>query len=219
MIKIGDAIILELMYSDRFERYRCKLVEQKDHYIYIDYPINTNTNKTVFLHDGTKFKGSFVAQDGSVYMFETEVLGRVKQNIPMLVLTYPGDSQLIKIQRRQYVRIETDIDIAVHPNNSEFKPFTTITEDVSAGGAAIVTPTSLNLDPGMSITCWIVLSLQNGEYHYIKLDSKVIRTVPINEMKNKVSLQFQEISPQNRQLLLRFCFDRQLLLKKKGLEV
>ena len=31
----------------------------------------------------------------------------------MLKLSYPGDDQLIKIQRREFVRVDTAIDVAV----------------------------------------------------------------------------------------------------------
>ena len=40
----------------------------------------------------------------------------------------------MKIQRSQFVRIETAVDVAIHPMNREFEPFTAMTEDISAGG-------------------------------------------------------------------------------------
>ncbi|MDZ5471182.1 flagellar brake domain-containing protein (plasmid) [Bacillus sp. 31A1R] len=217
MLKIGDNIILEIKYSDKFEKLKCKLVERKGNHLYIDYPINTQTNKTAFLLDGTQLKGSFVTQEGTVYLFETEVLGRLKQNIPMLILSYPGDEHLIKIQRRQYVRVETAIDIAVHSTDQEFPAFTTVTDDISAGGVAFITNNHSKLKAGMKINTWLVLPLQNGEYHYLKFESSIIRIIPLDAERNKVSVQFTDINPTDRQLLLRFCFDRQLLLKKKGL--
>lgn len=216
-MNIGDQLTLELKYTDKFEKYKCKLVERKGQHLFIDYPINIETKKTAFFIDGTQIKCSFVSRDGSVYMFESEVIGRIKQNIPMLLLAYPGDQQLVKIQRRQYVRVETPIDVAVHPTNFEFKPFVTVTDDISAGGAAIILQKKMNLVPGMKITSWIVLPLQNGDYHYFKFESKVVRIIPLDEMRNKASLQFNEVSPHERQILLRFCFDRQVAMRKKGL--
>lgn len=216
-MNIGDQLTLELKYSDRFERYKCKLVERMDQKLYIDYPINIETKRTAFFIDGTQLKCSFISRDGSVYLFESEVMGRVKQNIPMIVLSYPGDEQLIKIQRRQYVRIETAVDVAVHPTNFEFEPFVTVTDDISAGGAAIITPVKLKLEPNQLISTWIVLPLQIGEYHYFKFQAKVVRVISMDEMRNKVSLQFVGLTPHERQVLLRFCFDRQVIMRKKGL--
>lgn len=219
MLKIGTVIMLELKYGDKLDKFKCKVVEQKENQIYIDYPINTATGRTVFLIDGTQLKGSFVSQDNnSVFLFESEVLGRTKQNIPMLILSYPGDDHLVKIQRRQYVRVETAADVAVHPTNSEFKPFTTVTDDISAGGTAILLNHKRGIKAGQIIQIWVVLPMQSGEIHYLKVKSKVVRLIPLDESRLKASLQFIDLSPQESQLLLRFSFDRQLLMKKKGLE-
>ena len=159
MMNIGDVLTLEIKYSDKLEKYKCKLVEKNGQHMFIDYPINLETNKTAFLLDGTQLKCSFVNKYGSVYMFETEVLGREKQNIPMLILNDPGSDQYIKIQRRQYVRVETSVDIAIHPTNFEFKPFVTVTDDISAGGVAIIASNKINLQSGMKINCWLVLPM------------------------------------------------------------
>lgn len=217
MMKIGSLLTLELKYSDKYERFRCKLVERKGQYLYIDYPINIETKKTAFFIDGTQLKCSFVAEDGSVYLFESETIGRVRQNIPMIILSYPGDEQLIKIQRRQYVRVETAVDVAVHPTNFEFKPFVTVTDDISAGGAAIITTNTLKLEQGTSLSAWLVLPMQIGEYFYFKFNAKVVRVIPLDDLHHKVSLQFTDVTPHERQALLRFCFDRQVVMRKKGL--
>ena len=58
-IKIGTMLILEPTYTERVEKFRCKVVEQKDGVIYIDYPINTITKKTAFLIDGAQFRVTF----------------------------------------------------------------------------------------------------------------------------------------------------------------
>ncbi|MBU8879117.1 flagellar brake domain-containing protein [Bacillus sp. FJAT-29790] len=218
MINIGDVLILE-PYSDKVEKYKCKLTEKEGSKLYIDYPINLDTGRTVFLIDGTQLKGTFVAGDGSVYLFECEVLSKVKAKIPMIILSYPGFEGLIKIQRRQFVRIETAVDVAVQSNHDEFPPFVTITDDISAGGAAIICKKQTPLKSNMVINSWFVLPKQNGETYYLKLKSKVVRVAEMNESQSIVSVQFIDMTPNDRQLLLRFCFDRQLALKKKGLEI
>lgn len=219
MLNIGDHLILEYKYSDNLEEYKCKVVEKKGNDIYIDYPINITTNRTVFLLEGTPLKAKFGTKSGSHYYFETEVKGRVKLNIPMIVLSYPGIDRLIKVQRRQYVRVETSVDVAVHSSKDEFPPFTTITDDISAGGAALLAAKNSGLQPGMEIESWFVLPMQNGEYEYKKFQGKVIRIIKGQTHMEKVSVQFIEPNGPDRQLLLRFCFERQLAMKKKGFPV
>lgn len=207
------------MVGEKFEKYKCRLVEKKGQHLYIDYPINIDTNRTAFLLDGTQLKCSFVDKDGVAYIFESEVLGRVKQKIPMLILNYPGDGRLIKIQRRQFVRVETSVDVAIHPNDLKLEPFVTVTDDISAGGAAIIASNKFNLVSGQEVDSWFVLPMQNGEYHYLKFLSKVVRSVSLDSNRNRISLQFLELPPNERQILLRFCFDQQLMMRKKGLEI
>lgn len=217
MLKIGSLIHLELEHRGKVERCKCRIVEQTHNQVYIDYPINLETNRTVFLVDGTQVKVSFVSQDqNSVYLFDSQVLGRLKENIPMLILDYPGDDRLVKIQRRQYVRVEANTDVAIHPLADEFKPFTTVTEDISAGGAAVRIRHQIHLAPMQPVIVWLILPLQSGEYRYLKVAATVVRTVHLADESTRVSLQFQDLTPQDVQTLLRFSFDRQLHLKKKG---
>lgn len=213
MLNIGDILTLELVDSEKKETFKCKLVDRKDPYLYIDYPVNVETRKTVYLLEGTQLKCKFTANDGSSYYFETKVLGRVKKNISMVILLYQGKEQLIKIQRRQFVRVDAAIDIAIHPTNNEFIPFTTVTKDISAGGVAILSREK-NIKEGMEVWCWLVLPMINGEYHYIKILSKVVRIIPLEDNRDQVSLQFIEVNSVDQQNLLRFCFDQQIRQKR-----
>ncbi|MEW9111368.1 MAG: flagellar brake domain-containing protein [Cytobacillus gottheilii] len=218
MIKIGDTIILETKYSESGERYQSKVIDQSEHYIYIDYPKNMETHKTAFLLDGTQLKASFVAAAGAVYLFDSEVAGKVKRNVPMIMLTYPGDEQLMKIQRRQYVRVETAVDAALHSPDENFPPLVCVTEDISAGGASFSTKSQIQVEPEMNVNLWLVLLMHSGEYHYLNLKSKIVRILNMKENTRKISVQFSNITPNERQLLLRYCFDRQLAYKKRGIE-
>jgi c-di-GMP-binding flagellar brake protein YcgR len=218
MLKIGHNLLLELKHTDQTDQYKCRLVEREGNTLFIDYPIHVKTNRTTFLVDGTQLKASFV-EGKSVYLFETEILGRVMKGIPMVKLIYPGDEYLMKIQRRQFVRIETALDVAIHPMDREFVPFTTITEDISAGGSLVNLNKQRDLKRGMKIRTVFVLPLQNGDYHYVKLMSEVIRLVKKQETgQTQFSLRFIDVTPQQRQLLLHFSFDRQIAMKKKGFE-
>ncbi len=154
MINIGETIILEPKNSVD-EKYRCKLVEKNGEQLFIDYPVNMTTGKTVFLLDGTQLKATFVGKDNTIYLFETEVKGRTKQNIPMIVLSFPEEEDLVRIQRRQYVRVDTSVDVAIQPINGEFDPFVTVTSDISAGGAAIILPLKKSLEPETIFNCWV----------------------------------------------------------------
>lgn len=65
------------------------------------------------------------------YSFNTEVLGRKSGNVQMILLACPPAEEFIKIQRREYVRVETPVDIAVEHDGQKLQ---FAAEDISAGG-------------------------------------------------------------------------------------
>lgn len=214
MLNVGDTLILELKHSEERDKFKCRVVDIRGSQIAIDYPVNEKTSRTGFFLEGTQFKASFIAKDSAVYMFDTEVQARKKLNIPVLILDYPDKDEFVKIQRREFVRVDTAIDVAIHPPNNEFQPFTTITADISAGGVAIYLPERHRIRQGMKLKAWFVLPLQNGEYHYLKVDCSVIRVIPGEKERDKAPLKFEDIKEAERQLFLRLCFDRQLSMRK-----
>ncbi|MEI5907169.1 flagellar brake domain-containing protein [Bacillus spongiae] len=213
MFKIGASISLDLIHSEKQESYRCKIVEENKGTVYIDYPINQETGRTVYLIDGTQLKVKMVI-DNVPYIFDTEVLGRVKKNIPMIILRYPGDSQLMKIQRREYVRVDASIDVSVTVNDTA--RFSTLTEDISAGGCVLIIPNDIEMKEKNFVKLLLVLPMQTGEYHYLTIDGKTVRFLDKGN-RQLVSVQFLNLNETSKQIIMRYCFERQLILRKKGL--
>lgn len=214
-IKIGTMLILEPTYTERVERFRCKVVEQKDGVIYIDYPINTITKKTAFLIDGAQFRVTFNDESKQSFAFNTEVLGRKKGNIPMIMLTCPPDEEFIKIQRREFVRVETPVDVAVEYDNR----FTQlVADDISAGGVLLALQGAVNFKIGDEVRLTIVLPYTNKEIRYVQTDALVVTTFERNN-RTLASVQFTDTDDIDKQYIVRFCFERQLQIRKKELNL
>jgi len=214
MLKIGMSLTLVPLDNDLDEKYKCKIADVEEDRIYIDYPININTNRTTFLVNSMSLEAVFISENNVAYKFRTQVIGKVKKNIPLIVLHFPGVEHFIKIQRRQFVRIETAVDVSVSfPLSKQRIP--TITEDISAGGCAILLPINIKVDQNEEGEGLFVLPLQTG-HMYLRLPFSIIR-VWEKDGKNIASLKFKEISAKEKQVLLRFCFERQLDHRKKGL--
>ncbi|UFT97642.1 flagellar brake domain-containing protein [Radiobacillus kanasensis] len=218
MTKIGLPLTLEYGVNGDSELYRCKIVEHEDHLIYVDYPIHTITGRTGVFETGTEFYASFVGKDNSVYQFETQVRAKKNVNIPTLVLGFPGDENLIRIQRRQYVRIESSLDISIHDSEGAIAPFTTVTQDISGGGLSVVLPSNHSVKPGMILDIWMVLSMDSGSNEYIHAKAKAIRVHERDEHVSTLSIKFNEIKDKDRQTVIRYCFEKQLLNRKKGIK-
>lgn len=203
-------IILEKSHSDQPETYRCKLMDIREGVLYIDYPVNIHTNRIDYLINGTHLKGTFVGKDQNTYLFTTKIEGRVRENIPLLLLDYPGDESLQKIQRREYVRVSLSANVNVEPINDEFEPFTALTTDISAGGAAITVPQTNKINTQTYLLLHFIFEMKNRDVHELPIQVKVKRIVDVYNNRKKVSVEFVDVTETERQILLRYCFERQL---------
>jgi c-di-GMP-binding flagellar brake protein YcgR len=216
MIAVGEPLFLEPLFSDKKDKYKCKVFEMKEEQLYIDYPSNVSTNRTEYFFDGTQFKASFVDKDKNVYYFQTELLGRKIDNIPVLILSLPKEEEIHKVQRREFVRVETLLDVAVRKRESAQPGFNTVALDISAGGMLLSLPLEHGISNGDLLDCLMVLPMQSGEKIYLDLDCKVLRILDGNAgNRQRASIQFDEIPPDKRQHIVRFCFEQQLQVKKK----
>jgi c-di-GMP-binding flagellar brake protein YcgR len=57
---------------------------------------HVETGKIAFLMDGTQFNVTFSNEELAVYVFESEVLGKVKGRIPMMQLLLPEAKTFVK---------------------------------------------------------------------------------------------------------------------------
>lgn len=210
-LKIGTLLTLEPIYTEREEKFRCRIVEQQDNVIYIDYPINVATNKTAFLVDGAQFRVTFSTDSKENYAFNTEVLGRKAGNVQMILLSCPPKSDFLKIQRREYVRIETPVDVAIEFNN-QFYQFRA--EDISAGGTAIHIKSPVEFKDGDLVKAVIVLPFSNGDMCYVETDAIIVRIFERDDIR-VASVRFTDTDDVDKQHIVRFCFERQLLFRKK----
>ncbi len=218
MIKIGKILTLETNdESENVQRFRCRVVEQKGSSLYIDYPINTETGRTDFFPNGTFLFAYFVGNDQSIYKFYTEIIDRKREKVPMLMLRY-DQNKLTKIQRREYVRVDANLDISITDPEGEVEVFTTITKDISGGGLSVVLPENIEVKPGMEVDLVIVLRIKE-EINYIFTRADITRTFELSKKaKQLLSLKFVDIHEQDRQQIIQFCFETQLRARRQAIE-
>lgn len=206
LLSIGTIIVIDTDFTKDSEKYKSKVIDMGDGFVMIDYPTHIETGKTAFFLDGTQLLVSFIDNMKMSYAFRTEVGGRLNKGIPMLKLSYPGDEQLIKIQRREFVRVETAIDIAVE-KDGQYSQF--VAEDLSAGGVALNLPGKVSFVEEDIVALTIVLPFMNKEIKYVKANAKIAR-IWEKDGRRIASLQFKDIEPIECQYIIRFCFERQL---------
>lgn len=214
MIKIGTQLTLEPTFTEKVEKYRCKVVDSDEQFIYINYPVEEASSKTVFLSDGTQLRATFVEESKAAFAFQSEVLGKRKGNIPMIKLAYPGDSEIIKIQRRDFVRVATSLDIAIRFKEEKYQ---FVTDDLSAGGTAVLLNKPVKFKADDEVSLLIPLSFNNGDIKYVSATAAVIRIWDRGNI-SLASLQFTNTDDVDKQQIVRYCFEKQLLIRKKGLD-
>ncbi|MEH6945095.1 flagellar brake protein [Bacillus sp. JJ722] len=243
-MRVGDSLLLVPKFSSQPEQYRSNILEISDHSFFIEYPINISTHNVLSLIDGTQLKVSYTGVDGSIYEFDTVVIGRMTSPVPMIHLKYPdkvtygssGESKYMfdtdvlrrlkeknnsnnadAIKLREFVRVEVPVEVIASSKNSGFKSFQSITKDISAGGAAIYVSKKLVLHPDSIISAAFLLQMKSGKQETIEADCKVIRLVEQPELqKNVLAVQFINNKHEEQQLLIRFCFDKQLEFRNKA---
>jgi c-di-GMP-binding flagellar brake protein YcgR len=212
-LKIGTLLTLEPTYTDCSEKFRCRIVESENNIIFIDYPINVMTNKTAFLVDGAQFRVTFSNEQRDSYCFNTEVLGRRGGDVQMIMMSCPPVEDFIKIQRREYVRVETPVDVAVEHNNRFYQ---LVAEDISAGGIAVQLKSPVGFNEGEYVKLVVVLPFANGDMRYVETEANVVRIFEREDVK-VASIQFTNTDDIDQQHIVRFCFERQLMIRKKEL--
>ncbi|WP_232735765.1 flagellar brake protein [Alteribacter populi] len=219
LIKVGEILHLELnMEQDNISRYRSKVADLNNESIFIHFPVGVHDSKPHFFPEETRFKGWFLGKDDAIYLFESNVTGKLGGQIPVIVLKKPEKENLIRIQRRQYVRVDTCLDVAVGSVNNDFSAFTTTSLDLSGGGLQIVLPHDHSLSENMEVTAWLPLSFQSNPVEYVKAESKVIR-IRNKNASIRASLKFITMEENERQKVIRFCYERQVQHRKKEMQL
>ncbi|MGP4041356.1 flagellar brake protein [Gracilibacillus sp. D59] len=214
MIKIGKFLQLEQIKEDR-TTYKCRVIEQKRDKVYIDYPIDEQTNRSDIFPVGTKFHVHFI-ENNSVFSFPSEVIGKAKiKNIPTLILSFEVNN-LKKIQRREFVRVEAMLDVSVQSIDQNFDSFTTVTHDISGGGLAILVDKGIEIKEGELLDIMLVLPLDK-KIEYLHIIGEAVRIHERKEDKDILSVKFNEMDKHHQQLIVQYCFTKQLEDRRKGL--
>lgn len=207
-MKVGTALTISIG-NDEAERkiYRTKLMDITDDRWIIDYPLSANPEQTRPIRKNAEITIDYIDK-GNVYTFKTVVVDIIEGANLVFVIPKPQKEDITKIQRREFVRIETDEDVAVYSANDTFEPFTTVTQDISGGGACIILPKNVELKVKDLLQLFIVLRSPYSDYQYIEVPAEVVRTGTRNEVRT-ASLKFLFNDDQLQQKIIKHCFELQ----------
>lgn len=223
--RVGQTIRLQFTGSSEdeqgMEAFKSRITDLTEELASIELPTSESTGRTGVFRPGTSCLVWYVGEDGSRYEFQSSIVSRESGHIPVLLLQLPKKEEIVRTQRRNYLRIETALDIAVkHQDPMRRYHFLARTIDISGGGLSFTCDESYRLREKDVLQVWIALPSKNGQVQHAFAELEVVRQKAPEEkgLHQWISGKFTNISEQDRVKVVRACYERQLELRKKGVE-
>ncbi|MCZ2738328.1 MULTISPECIES: flagellar brake protein [Bacillus] len=213
MLQIGDAITIEYVNENKeVKTAKSKVLENNNDDICINYPADKETGRTIYLNQQTEITVFFFDENQIPYKCKSEVIGKRKEDIPMIVISIPPKEEMVRLQRREYLRVDTMIKATIMQTDDE--PFDTFIVNISAGGVAIAVPEGLSLKDYGEVGTEFELPLK--EPVKIKAVAEMNRVYQDEQSgKTRAIMEFSEITNDQQQHIMKYCFQQQLLTRVK----
>lgn len=215
--------------DERETEYVVRIVEITDLTFITEIPLDAKGYIRVLL-PGDQVRVGF-ARGGAYFTFSSTVVQVLHEQVPLLELEKPSPEQIKKIQRRQYFRVPVMLQAELqkmsageasrkiteeeHRTRLEDQPTMRVTlVDLSGGGFALRHAERL-LEPGQRVRGRIVLPLRKG-------DETVVFQAETRRVAQEgttglylISLEFIDMTEKSRDLILRYCFQCQLEMRRR----
>ncbi len=218
--EIGQELFLQIDEgNDASTNYKSKVIDLTDEYISIFLPTQQNTGHTRVFRPGTKIEVSYFSKDRSQYSFQSLILETIEDRIPFVRIEVPDKEAIIHKQRRNFLRVPARAEVAlklIEPRDREIHILTK-TEDVSGGGIAIKYPSYYDIRVDDQFEVWMALSCSKDvlQANFI---AKVVRIIDQKDRSQKLApMEIINISQKDQQNIMKFCFECEIDLRKKGL--
>ncbi|MFC4599104.1 flagellar brake protein [Cohnella hongkongensis] len=211
--KINQTMYLQTETESEPVTLRSRVADMDEGSIYIEIPLNEKNRRLYRASVGERLQVYYFTQDGVRHLFESSVLGFRKESVSLVAIRKPEPDSIKKDQRRSFLRVETHLEIAVRIGDK--MRFVAVTEDLGGGGASFLCDRKWPIEPNVVLSCWLLLSYKGGSIAHAKFDGEVVRVLAIEPDKHLVMLRFVEITESDQQKVIRYCFERQLELRRE----
>jgi c-di-GMP-binding flagellar brake protein YcgR len=180
----------------------------------IDVLIPISKRRIVYINNDTTLK-VIIASEGAIYEFKAEIVEKLFGVVPLLRLKRVSDIQ--KIQRRNYFRLKATNKIKIRKVinlkeaiYSEYFEVTMV--DISGGGLAFSAELELDINDLIEVN----MDLNSKT---INLLGKIVRADKDEDKAKMFSygVNFEKIAEIERNIIMRYIFEEQRKLAKKGL--
>ena len=222
--KVGERVYIAKQESDSYDSGNAKVLDIARGLIYLDRPLRDDGGGELEVAVKEQVRITYYAVDRSLLYFDTAVAGMdVLDRIPSLQVHKPNDAEIVRIQRRNFARVELELPLSVSGSrigdDGRRRTFSSkgLTLDLSAGGMAF----SLRDDWILEADDLIDVSLEidkkrDGSADIVKCRSFVVRRAHDDEKNvNHYSARFVDLEQHDQQKLVQKVFQRQIELRRK----
>lgn len=210
----GDQLYIE-HYLTGGGKYVSKIAEIKEDVLHIQYPVCLHTNRKMYLVDGKRIKCMAHSASGKIFFFSGRVVGHMNQTTSLVKIAYAKQFTLVKEQMREFVRMDVNESIEIQPLDDRREVLDGISRNISAGGIAVVVNHYNHMHNRAPVLLRFSLMIE-GKKHAFILASECVRKEELADGRFVVSFKFSKASGEDRQKLMRYCFEQQLLHMKKS---
>ncbi|ADG82372.1 flagellar brake protein [Thermincola potens] len=212
-IKINQPIEIEVNFSLGINKFKSRVEGITEKNLVVAAPMVNR--QIVPLKIGTQVTVSYL-DNAALYTFDTVVLATDLKPVPTLTLDKPYNIK--RVQRRNFVRIDAKIPMTFCllkenlEKNSDFYYATTI--DISGGGIMFSTENPLHLGDLLEIH----MAFPDGVN--VLAIGKVVRVIKNgqgDQQMYSVGIEFNIIEESERDKIIRYIFNQQRELRRKGL--
>lgn len=208
--KINDIMYVLVDSGDEKEaaiEYKSKLCDMDEDSMLIEIPMQEISGKLKHLYIGDELSIYFLSEGGVKNYFNTYVLGHKEDVIRMVRLRKPDPDSISKVQRRSFLRVLADLEVAVRLKDGT--RMITRTDDVSGGGVSVYSDHQYGIQSGDRISCWLLVPYKNGSVEHVPFEGEVIRVKEADKNRSLSMVKFTSISDMERQKVIKYCFERQ----------
>jgi c-di-GMP-binding flagellar brake protein YcgR len=194
--------------DEQFE-YKSRITEEEPDNFLMEVPMSQTSGHLKKLFLGEELSVFFMSEGGVKNYFNTHVTGFKEDVLRMVRIHKPSPDSISKIQRRNFLRVQANLEIAIKHEPSASR-FVAKTHDVGGGGVSFQTQGTDHLEEGQSLSCWILVPYKNGTQEHVPFQSEIVRIQQMENGRRLIMLKYEKIADLERQKLIKYCFERQL---------
>lgn len=199
--------------EDQAPLLRSRLADMDEASLYIEIPLEEKTGRYHRARPGEEFRVTYYTAEGVKHQFATTVQGQRKEEpVPLIELRMPKPEEITREQRRNFLRVEAQLEIAVRIGDK--MRFVALTEDVGGGGISFRCERKWPIRPNVRLHCWLLIPFRSGSAEHAQFEGEVIRVMEAEPNHFVVMIRFVDIAESDQQKIIRYCFERQLDFRK-----